>query len=287
MAQGLRTYKDAVCFVTGGASGIGRALCEELSRRGATVIIGDVQVELAQEVADGINTSGGKASVVPLDVTNFEQFDQCITDVFEVHGRLDYLFNNAGIVVIGPFRRLSLEDHLKLVDVNVNGVIHGIHATYNRMREQGFGHIVNTASVSGFLTAPWFATYGATKHAVLGITKNIRIESEYEKTGVRLSAICPGFTNTAMAHGGKFGRMYAEPARKDKDLSQSNLLFPPETLARRTLDQVAKNKLLIIEPTYWRWGRILLRFFPFMEKFAARGMMNGRILRETPETNDQ
>lgn len=280
--NGLRTYKDAVCFVTGGASGIGRALSEELARRGATVVIGDLQIELAKEVVEGIQASGGQASAMVLDVTNFEQFDQCIADTFATHGRLDYLFNNAGIVVIGPFRRFSLQDHLKLVDVNINGVIHGMHSAYHRMREQGFGHIVNTASISGLLGAPWFATYGATKHAVVGLTKNLRMEAEHEKTNVRLSAICPGFINTAMVTGGKFGGMYVEPT--SEKVTQSKMLWPPEKLANYSLNQIAKNKLLIIAPRFWRVAWFLSKFFPFLESFGGKQVMSGRDIRETPET---
>src|SRR5690242_14811501 len=97
----LRTYRDAVAIVTGGASGIGRALAEELAAQGAEVVLADLQLELAQQVADGIRKGGGKASAVLLDTTDAQAFDRVVAQTMAERGRIDYLFNNAGIGVGG------------------------------------------------------------------------------------------------------------------------------------------------------------------------------------------
>lgn len=273
----IRTYEGAVALVTGAASGIGRALATDLASRGATVVLADLQEELANEVAASIRKDGGRASAHPLDVRDAEGFDALVDEVMEREGRLDYLFNNAGIVVIGPFRRMSLDEHKRLLEVNINGVLHGIAATYERMCDQGFGHIVNTASISAFVMAPWFATYGATKHAVLGLTKNLRFEARYEGTGVRVSAICPGLINTAMVQGGRYGTMYVDLPDEQK---VQRMLMSPEVLARKALDQVARDKGVIVVPGWWRVMQILSLLIPGFEVQLSRLLMKQGLMQE-------
>src|SRR5688500_1348694 len=106
----LRTYKDAVAIITGGASGIGRALGEELARCGAEVVLADLQTELADEVAAGIRAKGGKARAVGLDITDFSAVGRLVHDTMAASGRIDYLFNNAGIVVAGEAHHYELQD---------------------------------------------------------------------------------------------------------------------------------------------------------------------------------
>src|SRR5262245_53939037 len=109
-ADSLRTYRGAVAIVTGGASGIGRALGEALARRGARVVLADRQIDLARQVAAGIVAAGGNACAAELDVTNFAATEQLIRQTFESEGRLDYLFNNAGLGVVGEACQYALED---------------------------------------------------------------------------------------------------------------------------------------------------------------------------------
>ena len=122
----LRTFGGAVAIVTGGASGIGRALGEALARRGALVVLADLQSELAQEVAARIRQAGGQATAERLDVTDFAATNRLVQDTFRRQGRLDYIFNNAGIGIGGEVRLYELEDWNRVLDVNLRGVDYAV-----------------------------------------------------------------------------------------------------------------------------------------------------------------
>ena len=115
---------------------------------------------------------------------------QALVDgAFRDLGRVDYLFNNAGVNLCAELRDTTLEDWDLLIDMNLRGVIHGVHAAYPIMREQGFGHIVNIASAAGLIPAAAEGAYAATKHAVVGLSSSLRIEAE--SFGVKVSVVCP------------------------------------------------------------------------------------------------
>jgi NAD(P)-dependent dehydrogenase (short-subunit alcohol dehydrogenase family) len=122
----IRIFDGATAIVTGGASGIGRALAEELAKRGCEVVLADLQIELAEKVASEIRASGGKAKAVKIDVTDFSTMEQLVQETFKRTGRLDYIFNNAGIVIGGYVNHFGIEDWNQIVDVNLLGVINGI-----------------------------------------------------------------------------------------------------------------------------------------------------------------
>ncbi|MGB8331491.1 MAG: SDR family NAD(P)-dependent oxidoreductase, partial [Polyangiales bacterium] len=138
-------------FITGGASGIGRAFAEELAEQGAAVILADRQIELAEDVATAIRQAGGQATAQELDVRDPAQFQRVVDDTVARMGRVDYFFNNAGIGVGGEIATYTLADWDDVLDVNVRGVAHGIQAVYPVMRAQRSGHIINTASIAGLL----------------------------------------------------------------------------------------------------------------------------------------
>ena len=135
--------------------------------------------------------------------------DALVADVFARHGRLDYLFNNAGIAVGGEVRDLTLEDWRDAVEVNLMGVVHGVQAAWPRMIEQGFGHVVNTASMAAFMATALAAPYGATKSAVVGLSRALRVEGAAH--GVCASASsAPGVVRTPILEsGGRHGRVRA------------------------------------------------------------------------------
>jgi len=178
-------------------------------------------------------------------------FDAIVALTIERHGRLDYLFNNAGIAIGGEIREYRLDDWRDVVDVNLMGVVHGVQASYGRMIAQGFGHIVNTASVAGLLPSPLMGSYTTTKHAVMGLSRALRAEGA--RYGVRVSALCPGVIRTPILTGGRFGRM-AQPMDLGLALKMWEELRPiePEEFARRALRAVAQNRGTIIVPGWWR-----------------------------------
>jgi NAD(P)-dependent dehydrogenase (short-subunit alcohol dehydrogenase family) len=250
----LRTFDDSVAIVTGGASGIGAALGRALAARGATVVLADRHHEAAAELATALRSSGGRAEAVELDVRDAEAFQRLVDDVSARHGRLDYLFNNAGTAVGGEVRDYTLDDWRYVVDVNLMGVIHGVQAAYTRMIQQGFGHIVNTASVAGLMATPWTTVYGTTKHAVVGLSRSLRIEAQVY--GVRVSAICPGLINTPiLMDGGRYGRTkVAVPAATQRAVWKRLRAMDPDRFAAQVLPRVARNQGIIIVP---RWCRIV------------------------------
>lgn len=251
MNDKLRTYKDAVVIITGGASGIGRALAEELAGRDASIIIADLQLELAREVAAGINARGGRAEALILDVTDAVAVKNLVEGVYNKHGRLDYIFNNAGIAIFGEAFQYSHDDWEKVLKINLHGVIHGIEAAYPIMIKQGFGHIVNTASMAGLIIVPYLLSYVATKYAVVGLSKTLRVEAR--PYGVNVSVVCPGVIRTPIMDGGKFGKMLVHvPDVVTKKMERYFRPMEPDIFAKKVINKVAKNKVIIIVPSWWK-----------------------------------
>jgi NAD(P)-dependent dehydrogenase (short-subunit alcohol dehydrogenase family) len=252
MADALRTYRDAVAFVTGGASGIGAALARGLVARGATVVLADRQAELAEDTAARLRHGGGRAEAVALDVRDPLAVAGAVGAAADRHGRLDYLFNNAGTGVGGEVRDHTVDDWRYIVDVNLMGVVHGIHAAYPRFVAQGFGHIVNTASMAGLIATPFTVSYCATKHAVVGLSRALRLEAA--PYGVRVSVLCPGVVRTPILDGaGRFGRV-KRPVPPDVLMALWETWRPmdPDRFAARVLTKVARNPAVVIVPGTWR-----------------------------------
>jgi len=266
---GLRTFEGAVALVTGGASGIGAALGRELARRGAWVALGDREVALAEAEAARIVAAGGRAEARGLDVRDAEAVDALVADVFGRHGRLDYLFNNAGIAVGGQAVHLRLEDWREAVEVNLMGVVHGVQAAWPRLAAQGFGHVVNTASMAAFLPTAMAVPYGTTKSAVLGLSLALRLEGE--PLGVRVSALCPGVIRTPILDGGRHGRLRNFiPASTLAALNERLRPMDVDLFARKALDDVARNKSVIVHPAWWRVVWFLERSCPWLVEAMSR-----------------
>jgi len=266
----IRIFDGATAIVTGGASGIGRALSEELAKRGCEVVLADLQIELAEEVALEIRASGGKAEAVKLDVTDFPAMQHLVEETVKRTGRLDYIFNNAGIVIGGSVSLYSIEDWNRIIDVNLRGVINGVQAAYKIMVAQGFGHIINTASMAGLAHGPGNAAYTATKHAVVSLSESLRIEAA--QTGVRVSVICPGAVRTPILEGGgKYGKMLIEiPPEQMRRLLERLRPMSPNIFANKVLNLIAKNKAIIIVPSWWKLFWWINRLSPSLGMFLAQ-----------------
>ena len=271
----IRTFNGGVAIITGGASGIGRGFGEALAAQGCEVVLADLQIDLAREAADGIKASGGKATAVEVDVTNHEQVVNLVQETVKRCDRLDYIFNNAGIVVFGEASEFEMRDWNQSIDVNLKGVIHGVNAAYPVMIEQGFGHIVNTASIAGLMPWPMEIGYSATKHAVVGLSTSLRAEAAH--AGVRVSALCPGLVRTPIIHGGKFGRWIRDyPIDKVTELMESTKPIPLDKFIPLALKQIARNKAIIVIPglyrIFWRMYRISPSFGIGLSKRLFLGM---------------
>ncbi len=237
-------FQGAVAVVTGGASGIGFAMSKRLAELGARVVIADIREDDGEKAAASIG-----AEFVLVDVCDAKSVKSAIDGVAKDHGRIDYLFNNAGIAVIGSTRETPLSDWYRVFEVNVRGVVHGIDAVYPLFIEQGFGHIVNTASIAGLIPCPGLVAYSGSKHAVVGISTGLRAEAA--RYGVKVSVVCPGFVRTPIVDNA------AVHGRSVEGLKAKIPWAEPDDVARELLSGVARNKAVIVVT---RHGKILSQF---------------------------
>ena len=187
-------YRGKVAIVTGGASGIGLSLCQELSRYGATVVVADIDVAGAESAAKSINASGGSAKAAKIDVGEVKEVENLVKTTVDEYGRLDFMFNNAGIAILGEIRDMDMAQWEKLIKINLMSVIYGSHAAYSVMVKQGSGHIINTSSQAGLVTVFGSSAYGVAKHGVVGLSRAMRAEGA--GLGVKVRVLCPGGIDT-------------------------------------------------------------------------------------------
>jgi NAD(P)-dependent dehydrogenase (short-subunit alcohol dehydrogenase family) len=291
------TYRNKVAIVTGGASGIGAALSKRLAELGAHVVIADRQGDLAREISARIVATGGHASPREVDVRNLAQVKDMVAEAARL-GPVEYLFNNAGIAVGGEMDSYAPEDYDDVFDVNLRGVAYGIQAVYPRMIAQRSGHIVNTASLAGLVGSPASGSYTATKHAVVGLSKGLRMEAK--RHGVRVSVVCPGAIETPILTGGRFGRMNLPGLTDAKAREMWSLARPmqPDVFARKVLAAVARNVAIIVVPSWWKalwylerlsptaselvWGKLLDRIRADLAELPTDTRGNGVVVDARP-----
>jgi NAD(P)-dependent dehydrogenase (short-subunit alcohol dehydrogenase family) len=190
--MGRTTYGGKAAIVTGGGSGIGRALGEELVARGATVVLADIDGDAASAAAEAL---GDAARGCALDVRDLAATLALVDEVAGANGGLDFFFANAGISLGGPTHELTPEHWDRMIDVNLRGPVNSVLAAYPTMREQGRGHLVLTASGAGLAPPPFVVPYAMAKHGVVGLGVGLRPEAAL--AGVRVSVLCPGAVDTS------------------------------------------------------------------------------------------
>jgi len=196
MAKKPRTVAGRVVAITGAARGIGRATAAALVREGATVAIGDLDLDVAERTAGGI---GPRSAAFALDVTDRASCERFLEDVEARFGTVDVLVNNAGIMPLGPFVDEDDATARRMIDINVHGVMLGMKLALPRFVARGEGHLINIASAAGKAPYPGGATYCGTKHFVVGVSETVR--GELRGTGVDLSVVMPVVVDTELAAG--------------------------------------------------------------------------------------
>ena len=238
----MNEFEGKVAIVTGGASGIGRAVCKALARRGALVTVADLDIEGAEQVASSIKEAGDQARAVKVDVTKQAEVAALVDGVAHHHGRLDYMFNNAGITVGGEFRDTTLEHWQTALDVDFWSVVHGTMSAYRLMVRQGSGHIVNTSSIGGLIPVPIGTPYAAAKHAVVGFSTSLRTEAA--GVGVKVSVVCPGHVETSVSDRAVYATRFSSEEALAEIMARGRTMSATDC-AKVILRGVARNRAII------------------------------------------
>lgn len=190
--------EDKIVIITGAGSGIGAATAKLFGAHGAVVVVSDINLGAAQKIVDEIKKDGGKASAIKTDVTKFEEVESLIGAAVKEYGRLDVMVNNAGIG--GKHQNKTAEhthdDWHNVIAVNQTGVFYCMQVALQQMTKQGYGTIVNVASLAGLKASGNNLSYSASKFAVVGMTKSAALE--YGHKNIRINAVCPGYTHSAL-----------------------------------------------------------------------------------------
>lgn len=260
-----------ISLVTGGGSGIGRAVALELARRGDHVVVADLDLARAQAVVGEVSASAaGSGEAVALDVTDREAFVALGARVQRDHGRIDLLVNNAGIGVGGLVEELAPTHWDSALDVNLRGVVHGVEAVYPLMVQQGHGHILNTASLAGLVPAPLMVPYTTTKWAVVGLSRSLRVEAAAH--GVGVTALCPGFVDTPLLDDLNPGSPATTASTRVRRYVQrlQPRLASAEEVARAAVAGIERNRELVVVPATARLAALAMRAAPRIVALVSR-----------------
>ena len=264
-------FKDKVAIVTGGASGIGKALCEELGEKDASVIVADINIERAKQVASAIEDRGGKSLAMKVDVIKADEMQSLVEKTISQYDKLDFFFNNAGVTICGEVRDLELSHWQKMIDVNLWGVINGTTIAYSIMVKQGFGHIVNIASLDGLMPMPMATPYTAAKHAVVGLSTTLRLE---------VSVACPGAVQTSVLEAAEFVGVQREGAIEE--IYGATKMMDASHCARAILRGVERNKNVILDGAihngvFWWLFRLSPKLYNAFMKIGVSEIRKHRI----------
>lgn len=233
-----------IVVITGASSGLGEATARHLAHNGAKLVLGARRIERLQTLATELSL--GRDAAVKTDVADRAQVQALVDRAVEMHGRIDVMLNNAGLMPLAPLDRLKVDEWEQMVDVNIKGVLYGIAAALPHMKEQKGGHIINVSSVYGHKVAPGAAVYCATKYAVRALSEGLR--QEVKPYNIRTTVISPGAVATELldhisekdiAEGVRrrvveiaipaesFARMVAFAISQPEDVDVNEILFRP------------------------------------------------------------
>ena len=249
----MKDFRDKWVLVTGAGSGIGRETAVAFARKGARLLLVDINDEGCDATRELIESEGGKAWCFHADVSDEHSMHDLAAAVHKRTPALDILVNNAGIGSGGRFLDTSLQTWRRVMDINLMGVVHGCHFFLPKMVERGQGgHVVNLASAAAFLAAPEMPVYASSKFAVLGLSESLR--ADMARHGIGVTAVCPGFINTPIvANTILEGDMGADAGVRDKIVRfYEKRNYTPRQVAEAILDAVRGNDgVRPVSPESW------------------------------------
>ena len=240
----MLNVENKVIVITGASSGIGEATAKLLAKNGAKVVLGARRTQKLEKIVDDIRASGGTAEFKAVDVANREDMKEFIHFAKDKFGRVDVIYNNAGVMPLSPMNALKVEEWDNMINVNIHGVLNGIAAGLPIMEAQGSGQFVNTASIGAHVVVPTGAVYCATKYAVWAISEGLRQESK----NIRVTTISPGVVETEL------GSDITDDSAKGALKEFRKIALAPDAIARAVLyavsqpDDVDVNEV-IVRPT--------------------------------------
>lgn len=261
--------------ITGAGSGIGRATAEAFCKQGAIVHIVDVHRARAEETAARLSGADGRAHAHVVDVREAAAVESLAAEVFDLHGRCDVLVNNAGVAHSALVQETSLDDWRWILETNLWGVIHGVHAFVPRMIDQGGdASIVNTASIAGLVGVPSMAPYCTSKFAVVGLSESLG--AELRPYGIHVAAICPGVIDTDIVRAARIEGSLGSRKRRLMDIAQRRGI-PPQRVAQDVISTVRSHRPLTM--TLGRsYPMLLLRRISPRAYRSAAALALGRLL---------
>lgn len=273
----MNSFSNKVAAITGAGSGIGRALALQLASEGCALALSDINpVNLAEtaQLAAGHNV---KITTAVVDVSNRTQILDWATSVAAEHGKVNLIFNNAGVAHASTIEGSTFEDYEWIVNINFWGVVNGTKAFLPLLKQSGDGHIINISSVFGLFAQPGMSSYNATKFAVRGFTESLRMELDMMRCGVSATCVHPGGISTNIVGGTRFSKSMNELLRTDKDLRKmfdsDFLTNTPANAARIILNGVRKNKRRVLVGIDAVFLDIMARLIPaFYQWFVGRAM---------------
>lgn len=250
------TYPRRRAFITGAASGLGRAFCDLLAAEGWTLGMADVDASALSAAASSIEEQGGHAVPVDLDVTDAGSFHEAARYFVDEAGGVDLVVNNAGIAAGGMFDRTSLDDWRAVINVNLMGVVHGCQAFVPYLKEQRSGHIINIASLAAIAAAPGMSAYNVSKAGVKALSETLY--GELKPHNIYVSVVMPSFFKTNLAdtmRGDDFSRKMTE---RFMDRAEATA----HDIAQHALDEAGNGTIHVIYPTWmtrlvWYWKRLM------------------------------